>query len=281
MGYKTILALLDHPDRAFRVAQVAGRIADRYDAVVHAIYVVPSLETLGSFVSGGAGPDVVSKRRAELRELGEESGARFKGAMANAACTWSFSIVESEHDFIGYEAIQRARVADLVISSQTPKEEDVLFVAEPPERLVLDAGRPVIVVPDDFSDNDWSPECILVAWDGSKEASRALSDSLPILERATSVKVVWLFGEDEANLVEELRGSFDVFLERHGVNAKLNPVVMPKADVADALGEMSQEGDFDLIVSGGYGESRLKELLLGGVTHWLLHKTRVPLFMSR
>jgi len=120
---------------------------------------------------------------------------------------------------------------------------------------------------------------ILIAWDGSSRASRAVHDALPFLRAAQAVKVVVVTGEKE--LPASADGS-DIapHLARHGVPVEVTSAAARDGDVAQALrGEAEREGA-DMIVMGGYVHSRLRELVFGGVTQSLLKSSPVPLLMS-
>lgn len=281
MDYKTILVHLDHPDRALSVVKVAMRIAERFDSVVNGLYVVPSLEVLGSLASGGAGPEFVRRHRSGLIEQSEECERIFNSVLAGAHNHSHWQLVESQLDRVSNEVLRHVRTSDLTVVSQTPKEEDILFVSETPERIVLSGGRPVVVVPLGYQAGDRFGQRVLVAWDGSKEASRALSDSLPLLVNAEDVKAVWVVdGDAEPTSVADMKRRFDGWMKQHGVAGSLQIVEAEDHDVSSVIDRHLQDSEGDTLVAGGYGDSRLKEFLTGGVTRTLLEQCRVPLFMT-
>jgi len=132
----------------------------------------------------------------------------------------------------------------------------------------MEAGGPVLLAAD--NDVRFSGERIIVAWKDSRESRRALGDSLPFLMRAQSVVVVGVSGD--ANTVVDQGGMKDVVrrLSRHGVAAALEVVPRGKGTVADALDAVASRHAADLIVTGAYGHSRLREWALGGVTEDLI-----------
>jgi nucleotide-binding universal stress UspA family protein len=145
--------------------------------------------------------------------------------------------------------------------------EDVLFYS----------ARPVVVVPPEH------PACtlkrILVAWDGSAQAVRALNDALPLLRAAESVELVSVVGEKD--LSRTVAGAeVAPHLVRHGVPVTVKDLRAPDGDVADAL--RNQAGLFraDLIVMGAFAHSRLRQLVLGGVTRSMLERCPAPLLLS-
>lgn len=145
------------------------------------------------------------------------------------------------------------------------------------EAVLMDSGRPLIVVPqrrETFTDGR-----IIVAWDGSAKAARALNDALPFLRAAAQVELVSITGEKD--LTHAVPGAeIAPHLTRHGV--KVNVLALPamKGDVAETLRNHARLTRADMIVMGAYVHSRLREMVLGGTTQSLLRNTPVPLFLS-
>jgi len=265
MEYKTILVHLDQPERAARIVSVALRIAERFDSVVNGLYVVPSLEVLASLASGGAGPEFVRQRRTELFEQSEECERIFNSTLASTHHESHWQVVDSKLGRVGDEVLRHVRTTDLTVLSQTPKEEDIIFASETPESLVLNGGRPVLIVPLGYEVSDQFGHNALIAWDGSKEASRALWDSLPMLKRAQHVKSVWVVNDDiDASEVADVKWRFEKWLTRHGIAGSLQVVDAENKDPATIIDGLIENTQSYLLIAGGYGDSRLKEYLTGG-----------------
>jgi nucleotide-binding universal stress UspA family protein len=133
--------------------------------------------------------------------------------------------------------------------------------------------------------HDWAPgplgERVLVAWDGSREAARAVSDALPILERAASVLVVSISPESAPRRRGALPdAAIAVHLARHGIEAAVRSVETDQMDVGEALLASAADGNCDLLVMGAYAHSRLRELVLGGATQTVLARTTLPVLMA-
>jgi nucleotide-binding universal stress UspA family protein len=149
-----------------------------------------------------------------------------------------------------------------------------------PDEIIVATGRPVLVVPYAGS-FDTVGRRALVAWDGSREVVRALNDALPLLENAEAVTVMFV-GAHQRSL-EEQHPSLERIvrhLQRHGIDAK--PEETPQGDIAISDVLLSRAADFaaDLIVSGAYHHSQLREALMGGVSRDLLEHMTVPILMS-
>jgi nucleotide-binding universal stress UspA family protein len=166
---------------------------------------------------------------------------------------------------------------------------DISVVAQaepgkPPAReLIIEAalfgsGRPVLIVP--YVQQDaLKLDRVMVCWDGSRNAARALADAMPFLMRAKAVEVVVVMGEKGKS--REIPGA-DIahHLARHGLKVELREIVAGDLDIANTILSHAADAGSDLIVMGGYGHSRLREFILGGVTRGLLASMTVPTLMS-
>jgi nucleotide-binding universal stress UspA family protein len=145
------------------------------------------------------------------------------------------------------------------------------------ETLLTQSGRPILVVPP--GRQSFSCRRIILAWDGSAKAARAASDALPFMRTAEAVEVICVTGEKQ--LPDAVRGT-DIapHLARHGVNVTVNTIAAHKGDVAAALLSAAANSEADILVMGGYVHSRMREMLLGGVTQSMLRDSAVPLLIS-
>lgn len=145
------------------------------------------------------------------------------------------------------------------------------------EAVLIDSGRPLIIVPQGRP--DFASDRIIVAWDGSAKAARALNDALPFLRAATQVDLVSVTGEKD--LEHTVPGAeIAPHLTRHGVTVNVLALPATNGDVAESLRNHARLTRADMIVMGAYVHSRLREMLLGGTTRSLLKNAPVPLFLS-
>ncbi|MFK7815199.1 MAG: universal stress protein [Gammaproteobacteria bacterium] len=213
----------------------------------------------------------LSKNTAELIKVKFET----KASELDIPCEWK-CIDGIDLQFI----IDNARYADFVVLPQGYSrfgEEDSQRIDD---YLSIYMGRPTIVVPD-IKKVFNLPKRIMIAWDESREAARAVHDAMPFLEYAEDVQIVSVSNKPEeqnANIIysDDLRKH----LSHHGVNAE----AMDADELADGTGKTilhsALEFDADLIVMGAYGVTRFKEVILGGVTRFLLKHTTIPLLLS-
>ncbi len=170
-----------------------------------------------------------------------------------------------------------ARRFDLAIVGQA-KPEPSAVEEKIVEGALFDSGRPVIFVPY-IQKAPLKLDRVMVCWDGSRPAVRAIADSMPLLERAGRVEVVIV--ANERGKQQEIEGvDMGQHLARHGLNVEVHRITRGDLDVADALLSHAADADVDFIVMGGYGHSRLREFVLGGVTRSILRSMVVPVLMS-
>ncbi len=119
----------------------------------------------------------------------------------------------------------------------------------------------------------------MVCWDSSRPAARAVADAMPLLERAKRVEVAIV--TSGSGKYDEIEGvDMGQHLARHGLNVEVNRIARGNVDVADALLSHAADSSADFIVMGGYGHSRLREFVLGGVTRSIFRSMTVPALMS-
>jgi nucleotide-binding universal stress UspA family protein len=169
-----------------------------------------------------------------------------------------------------------ARTFDLsVVGQAEPKSmRDDLMI----EGSLFDSGRPVLVVPY-IQRAGLKLDRVMVCWDGSRNAARAINDAMPFLSRAKAVDVVTISaGKDKSG---EIKGvDIAQHLARHGLNVELRRINAGDVDVANVILSDAADRDADFIVMGGYGHSRLREFVLGGATRGILSSMTVPTLMS-
>jgi nucleotide-binding universal stress UspA family protein len=149
-----------------------------------------------------------------------------------------------------------------------------------PEEVALSSGRPALIVP-----YDWAlatlGERVLIAWDASREVARAVSDAMPVLERAASVLVVSINPKSTPLGHGELPGAdIALHLVCHKVEVEVQPVETDLMDVGEALLSFVADRSCNLLVMGAYAHSRVRELAPGGATQTILKKMTLPVLMA-
>jgi len=170
-----------------------------------------------------------------------------------------------------------ARCFDLAVVDQSEPETSQVeqMIAE---AALFESGRPVIIVPY-IQRAPLKLDRVLVCWDGGRAATRAVADAMPLLERASRVEVV-VFTKERGKHDEFAGADIGQHLARHGLKVEVDRTVAGDIDVADALLSYAADAAADFIVMGGYGHSRLREFVLGGVTRSILRTMTAPVLMS-
>lgn len=174
----------------------------------------------------------------------------------------------------------QARYCDLIVVGQhDPREPSPVVMPDFPQYVVLNSGRPVLITP--YAGRyETIGNRVLIGWDGSMAATRAVTSALPLLRRAQLVEVAAINAGAQSNGQPPTPGSeLAVYLARHQV--KVDVLLQESAhDAGSALLSLAAERNSDLLVMGGYGHSRFREILLGGVTRTVLESMMLPVLMS-
>jgi nucleotide-binding universal stress UspA family protein len=172
-----------------------------------------------------------------------------------------------------------ARYADLTVVGQGRDVKDAPGeLALLPEELALGVGRPVLIVPR-YGAFATVGERVLVAWNGTREATRAVNDAIPLLKAAAKVTVLAVDPADEA-APRVPSADIALHLARHGITAEAASTRSVDIGVGDVLLSRAADLGVDLIVMGAYGHSRIREMALGGATRHILQHMTVPVLMS-
>jgi nucleotide-binding universal stress UspA family protein len=269
--YKTLLVHLDDDKRCDERLELGCALARRFDAHLVGLYALGTAR-IPSYALAEAGPivrEIETRRRTEAAQAMEQ---RFRAAerRAGVQTEWRVSMDEA------LPALRlSARYADLLVVGQ-PERGDPARQALAGD-VLLSAGRPVLFVPyaGRFAD---AGRRVLVAWNASREAARAVTDALPLLMRAEHVELVVFDGGGDHG--ERPGADVALYLARHGVKAALSRQQGTGIDIASQILSRAADESSDLVVMGGYGHSRLRELALGGATRGVLESMTVPVLMA-
>jgi nucleotide-binding universal stress UspA family protein len=202
---------------------------------------------------------------------------RFAAASADAGITAKQLTLSASAVGAGDQFGKIARRFDLAVVGQAEPETNAsegIIV----EAALFDSGRPVIIVPY-IQKAPLKLDRVMVCWDGSRPAARAIGDAMPLLQRAGSVEIVAV--TNERGKQDQIEGAdIGAHLARHGLNVEVKRIPLGDIDVADMLLSHAADAEIDFIVMGGYGHSRLRQFVLGGVTRSILRSMTAPVLMS-
>lgn len=274
--YKTILVHYDAGKGAPVRLETAIGLAGTFGAHVACLYALSAItEPAYGYQATEIMREALQRRSADMLAVARRSYADCKRRTGFEKIEWR----ESKADALDAVALH-ARYADLVVIGQQDPEAPGGVVKDFERSLPLAAGRPVLVVPYTFEGKPVG-EHVLVAWNASREAARAVHDALPLLKRAKHVHVV-AFEPEKSGAAhgEEPGADIALMLARHGVKVTVSRYDAPDVDVGNLLLSRAFDLSADLIVMGAWGHSRLREFVLGGVTRTLLESMTVPVLMS-
>lgn len=272
--YKTIVVHVDDSSALESRLQAAAVLANAFDA-----------HLVGSAATGMSWPayalltgsmavtpideynGMCTSARASLRDFAER--ARQLGVASIEE-----RLVEDDHR---QALLLQSRYADLVITSQDVKAPDA--VRGLPQYVALHGARPVLAVPSTYAGQPFFDE-IVVGWDGSLQAIRAVHAALPLLVRAASVRLALVNADTESGLHGEEPGAdMALYLARHGVRVDVVKE-QTMAPIGEALIGIAGTYGAGLLVSGVFGHSRYREFVLGGVTRVLLERSPLPVLVA-
>jgi nucleotide-binding universal stress UspA family protein len=272
---KDVMVCLDgSPADELRLTAVAD-IVRLFESQVVGLFLnpIPSLVPVEADVGGVA---LVADLMQRAREAGDRTETSLAKRLARLNAPVEIRRFDVLADDVANIASREARSADAFVALRPNGSQD-------PERLVegvlFDSGRHILLVPEEERAKT-SFDRILIAWNGSRESARAVAEAMPYLYKAQEVLLV-VVGDDRPTEQRATLGTDAVrHLKHHGVDAALHRVKAREGDVGARLMAEAVRHKADLIVMGGYGHSRLREWILGGVTYNLMHEAAVRLLMA-
>jgi nucleotide-binding universal stress UspA family protein len=275
MAFRDIMvALTSYPEPTpLSVVDDAVSVASALGAHIAALTCEQHVQVPGHFISGAAVglPGIIAGEARKSRKNAQDLLAAFEAAAAKSGISGE-SILEKCATFETPELlVEYARLRDLTIM---PESNDRWYA----EAVMFGSGRPTLILPQDPRSRPFELGTVAVAWDFSRAAARAVSDAMPLLEKAKKVRIVTVLNEkrlDNKHSAEELAKN----LSRHGIDVVLDRVDAnrPAGGVLEAY---AASHELDLLVMGAYGHSRLREFILGGATNSLLSKPPLPILFS-
>jgi nucleotide-binding universal stress UspA family protein len=273
-----IVVFIDNHSEAASILEFAGLLAGENGASLISVFIQPAppLTTAESFARGRGIREVIEKQESQLESIEDRHRALFEDIVRR------YGIPRSEWRSLSHwsnEVAVHAYYADLVVVARPEHAGQMPDPAGLAESLVLSSGRPIILFPPNAKAS--RVRRILIAWSGTREATRAVADALPLLARAEAVQVLIVDHERRARHGQEPGADIALHLAHHGAQVEVQRVSSGGQEVGHLL--LSQAAGFhaDLLVMGAYGQSQLREWVFGGVTRTVLYEAGLPVLMSR
>lgn len=277
MPYKDIIVHVDDSPQADARVRAALAMAQAHGAHLTGVYAIPR-PYIPSYAEVHLSPEVLEAQIKWAEAAAKRAEAMFHDITTQpgaGSVEWRV-----ENGDVGSILAFQCRYADLTIVGQ-PDPGEALFPGDRDmsDRLILTAGRPILVLPHTHS-GDITAKRVLLAWDEGPLASRAVHDALPMLKMAEKV-VVMVVNPDKDDVASRDPGAdIAAHLARHGVKVEADHVTTDEIDVGNMLLSRAAGMGADMMVMGAYGKARWSELLLGGVTHRVLSNQTLPVMMS-
>jgi len=275
MSYKTILVHCDAGKSVSHRLGVAAELAQRFGARLVGLHVRQPFDAPVYF-NGSLPMDDLFRIYDEGAKADEAAAAAaFEKAIKgkHLSTEWRTASGYPEN-----EVALQARYADLVVLGQA-EPEPTATPSDLPETVAIATGRPVLVVPHIGAKPPG--KVVLLCWNASREAARAAADSLPFLKAAEKVIILAVDpATSSAGHGAEPGADVAAWLSRHGVKVTVQRDVAADSDVGGVILSRAADHDADLIVMGIYGHSRMREMVLGGVSRTLLGSMTVPVIMA-
>jgi nucleotide-binding universal stress UspA family protein len=221
--------------------------------------------------------DVIESQRADNETVAEAAIKDFNVATDRAGISAEPQMLNASLTGAGDQFARMARRFDLAIVGQAQPEMSTMeqIIGE---TTLFESGRPMIMVPY-IQKAPFKTNNVIICWDGSRTAARAVADAIPILSKSSRIEIVSV--TSERGKEDEIEGAdIGQHLARHGLKVDVHRISRGNIDVADALLSHAADNSADLMVMGGYGHSRLREFVLGGVTRSIFQSMTLPVLLS-
>lgn len=241
--------------------------------LIVAVAVVP-MRVSSAFLSTAKA--LVQDANRELEEQARQFADKTAAGFNSQEFVGEVNLIADDFDDLCRQLLILARTADVIIMH--PEDTILSLQQNLLETMLFDSGRPIIVTPQTWGGSAL-PERIVVSWDGSAKSARAVGDALPLLQQAREVEIVSVTGDPNKTKCFENAG-IARHLSRHCKSVTVKSIVSVDGDIAKTLGDHALITNADMLVMGAYAHSRLRQLILGGVTDAMIHNPPLPVFMS-
>ena len=275
MAYKTILLCLNEIERVPQLIAAACQLGIKFNAHISGLYVIPSVQVYSS-AGYGAESYVFDGTQIYFQKQLPKVKDAFEAAMKENSITFDLRVVDAKLPSIANSVVEHCRNVDLVVISAPSNTDGSTVESDFVAQIVLNAGRPVVVLP--FKGNaEIKFGDVMLGWNDSRESSRAAFDALPFMQRAKRTKIVTVDAApsgtiEGANIAETL--------DRDGVKCEVVNVASAGMRTGETLLRAANDHGAGLLVMGAYGHSRFTEWVMGGATRYVLRHLDRPVLMS-
>lgn len=280
MAFKDILVHLDSSKESADRLDAAIALAKRQEARLFGVAL--ALEsTISSYVGIEIPASLTEQQQSIVKAAASKAVTSFEAAAKEAGIEFASKIIACGASKAPAQLAFHARHVDLSFLGQpNPDDDNHSFQESLLDGVMFGSGRPVYVVPY-IGRNVRKVRKAVIAWDGGKKAVRAANDAIPLLRDREEVIVLVINPDQRRDAHGDKPGAgIAAHLERHGINAKVDLQVAPKASPDNLILNYMSDSGADLLIMGAYGHSRLREKAFGGVTDTIMHQMITPVLMS-
>lgn len=278
MAYKTLLTIVTDPKAAATQIDTAVAVARRRDAHLDVLCLGVDRTQTGYYYAGATAfvqQETMDRAQDDARNAETAVRARLEAEDIR----WGVDAVVSQIGAMPTVVGQRARFADLVVMGRPYGEGRGPEIEAAVEAALFEGQVPVAIVPDGYN-GDMPAKRVVIAWNQSHEAMRAVRAALPVLKSADLVDITVIDPPAHGPERSDPGGQLSQMLARHGVHAEVSVLAKTMPRVSDVLNRHISDSEADAVVMGAYGHSRFREAILGGATRHMLEMAEVPVIMA-
>ena len=284
MSYRTIQIHLNDSRRAHKLLRHAAEIARAFEARVIGLHVSPTFHGRAIDAQYPSIPAVQGLQFSRDEET-DHLRAIFEEVVNKERVNGDFRVIAAEHHTPADIAVARARAADLVVASQTDRGWRLSPWLDCSDQLAIECGRPVLIVPN-AGESPALPRKAIIAWNHSREATRAMYEALPLLNGARTIELLMLEEAQNGELARQLAETIlppSVLVQalaEHGIKLTVATLKTMAGSAGRQICARAEQEQADLVVMGAYGHSRLREFVFGGATRHVFTHMTVPTLFS-
>ncbi len=279
MSYKTILVCLGTVEAARQILPAACNVARQFNAhligihTLPAVMVYPGIAMHFDYPQFGALNEELDKENEHIRDIFEEH-------VSKELFAHEWRSLPAKNASASAQLVYNAYRADLVVVAKADAENDRYDQSNLQKELILNSGRPVLIIPSDQGETPIGQE-ILLAWNAPRQASSAAHDGLPFLKSAEQVNVLTVTQSSQHSVTLDTEGhELSSALARHGVKPVVVHVDQTRPTMGEEISHQARINGCNLIVMGAFGHSRLHNMFFGDATRHMLDNADLPVLFS-
>ncbi len=278
MSEQTVVVCMNEIERTDQMLSVLKALAGKMETHFIGLYVVPAIQV---YPSAGMqlSTQVYDGFQKYYLDHAVDVKAKFDKLISDEGLQGEWRQIQASSTVIAEIVIEHGRMADLIVVPQSRSDNGSGMETDFAEQVVMECGRPVLVIPT-YGDFKEFGNSVLVAWNGTRESSRAVFDAMPFLKSADKVDVSWLNPDKTEDDMDLPGAEIATVLARHNVKVLVEAIPTGGLAAGEALLSHASDIGADMLVMGAYGHSRMREFVFGGATRTILASMTVPVLMS-